>query len=451
MTARASHPRTRVTPLIGVACVALAVGLVAQSLPPTSSSGPVRPGSTTNWAAWVEPDFPFFSSVIDAGKAGPGFPSRNLTPRGLVLNLGGGYWAGFDVDLLRVAAIWEGNSVRPRALAPGSYHEPDRKTPGGQSPAPEPDGRVLAATGIYPGWQSGDRPSLDDPREPAPSPEEVGRGPLPEQMGRFKAVRLVRNGVELEYTVGGAPVREWMTVVENKDALSVVRDFEVGPATEPLWLILGSIAPGGNVGIGCASGPVPSLEVIGGVAPASVFAMRLPPRSETTRFCAQFVDRSAAPVPITRSIPKDLRAPRWPQEITTTVKPSTGRDPYVVDDIALPLDESLAAECAPRRHSVPEGWNGRAGHARRRRVAWPWFPRRRGANPLETLRVRPARAAHCGDPRRAGLRLRSQRHLAPARHEWRRGGRRPRALLERVRADRRHARVPVDRAPRSGR
>ena len=84
---------------------------------------------------------------------------------------------------------------------------------------------MWAANGIYPGWQSGDRPSLDDPREPAPSPEEVGRGPLPEQMGRFKAVRLVRNGVELEYTVGGATVREWMNVVENKDALSVVREF----------------------------------------------------------------------------------------------------------------------------------------------------------------------------------------------------------------------------------
>ena len=51
-----------------------------------------------------KPDFPFFSSVLDARRAGPGFPANNLTPRGLVVNLGRGYWVGFDTDLLRVAA-----------------------------------------------------------------------------------------------------------------------------------------------------------------------------------------------------------------------------------------------------------------------------------------------------------------------------------------------------------
>ncbi len=128
-----------------------------------------RAPAVSPWAEWIEPDFPFFSSVLDAGRAGPEFPTRNLTPRGLVLNLGRGHWVGFDTDLLRVAAVWRGNAVTPRALAPGSYHEPDRKTQGGQSPLPEPDGKVWAANGIYPGWQTGARPSLDDPREPAPT------------------------------------------------------------------------------------------------------------------------------------------------------------------------------------------------------------------------------------------------------------------------------------------
>src|SRR5262245_2236907 len=126
-------------------------------------------------AAWVEPDFPFYSSVLDARKAGATLPATNLSPRALVLNLGDGLWAAFDPDLLRVAALWRGNGVTPKALAPGSYHEPDKKTPGGQTPAPEPDGTVWVANGIYPGWQAGERLSLTDPREPAPSPEEVGR------------------------------------------------------------------------------------------------------------------------------------------------------------------------------------------------------------------------------------------------------------------------------------
>ena len=65
---------------------------------------------------------------------------------------------------------------------------------------------------------------------------------------------------------------------------------------------------------------------------------------------------------------------------------------------------------------------------------------RQGA--LAAVRVRPARADDARDSRRADLRLRQQRHLAAARHQRRRRGRRPRAVLQRVRADRRHARIP---------
>jgi len=128
-----------------------------------------------------------------------------------VLRVSRDVWAAFDVDLIRVAAIWRGNGVTPVALAPGSYHHPDKKTPGGQAPLPEPDGTVWIANGIYPGWQVGETVSLTDPREPAPSPEEVGRGPLAEELGRFKAVRQVADGVVLEYTAGGTDVQEQMS------------------------------------------------------------------------------------------------------------------------------------------------------------------------------------------------------------------------------------------------
>src|SRR5688500_3850943 len=151
---------------------------------------------TTHWGDWVEKDFPFFSSVVDVRDGGLK-AGRNLTPRGVVIDLGRGFWAAFDVDLLRVAAIWNGNAVTAKALAPGSYHIPDRKTPGGQSPLPEPAGRVWMVNGLYPGWQIGERLTFDDPREPAPTITEVGRGPLAEDAGRFKAVRLVRGGVIL--------------------------------------------------------------------------------------------------------------------------------------------------------------------------------------------------------------------------------------------------------------
>src|SRR5918997_299102 len=133
--------------LAGVAIVALTIPLAFGSSDPVAARQPssiaqsqaAQSQAAARWADWIEPEFPFFSSVLDARRAGPGFPANNVTPRGLVVNLGQGYWAAFDVDLLRVAALWRGNAVTPKALAPGSYHKSDKKTQPGQSAAPEPD------------------------------------------------------------------------------------------------------------------------------------------------------------------------------------------------------------------------------------------------------------------------------------------------------------------------
>ena len=191
-------------------------------------------------APWVEPDFPFYSSVLDARKAGAALPATNLSPRALVLNLGDGLWAAFDPDLLRVAAMWRGNGVTPKALAPGSYLEPDKKTPGGQTPAPEPDGTVWVANGIYPGWQAGERLSLTDPRDPAPSREEVGRGPVAESLGRFNAIRIERDRAVLEYSAAGVGVTESIVSAPKDGRPSIARRFQVGPSRTPLLLAIGA-------------------------------------------------------------------------------------------------------------------------------------------------------------------------------------------------------------------
>ena len=113
------------------------------------------------WGDWVEKDFPHFSSVLDARDL-PGFPKDNLTPRGLILNLGNNLWACFDTDLLRIAAIWEAEAgkppVTPEALAPGSYHLAGQKTKDGQ------EGVVYMPT-VYP-WTAKDMPN----------PLRLGRG-----------------------------------------------------------------------------------------------------------------------------------------------------------------------------------------------------------------------------------------------------------------------------------
>lgn len=298
-----------------------------------SASGPVGVAQSERpFASWLEADAPFFSSVIDASQAGPDFPQINLTPRGIVLKLGNDLWAAFDTDLLRVAAIWRGDSVTAKALAPGSYHEPDKKTPGGQFPAPEPDGKVLVANGIYPGWQTSSQPSFEDPREPAPTPSEVGRGPLAEDAGRFKAIRYVRGGVVLEYTAGGIDVSEWMTSTTEVGESVAERHFRVAPSSRPLLLAVGYT--GSDVAVSASSGVTVETAAIGA---NRVSLVRVPPHKEELHFAVAMAE-GFRPTASQRTIPAEAASPRWPQEVATKANLSRARSAYVVDTIALPLD-----------------------------------------------------------------------------------------------------------------
>jgi cytochrome c2/glucose/arabinose dehydrogenase len=333
------------TRMLAVIVVTLTCGAVSGT-----SSRQQPPASP--WAEWIEPDFPFFSSVLDAGRAGPGLPTRNLTPRGLILNLGSGHWVGFDTDLLRVAAMWRGKAVSPKALAPGSYQEPDRKTQGGQSP-PEPDGTVWVANGIYPGWQTGARPSVDDPRDPAPTAAEVGRGPVSADLARFQAVRLVRGGAVLEYVVRGADVREWMTVAEGNGRSAIVRTVTVAPAREPLWLMLGFKTADGSITACRSTGAAPAIEsfpmdpVIAGGEPGQLWGVKVPAHTEPVTLCIAHTDGPAIADVTAPAIPTTAPAPRWPQEVTTKVAVSTAKDAYVVDDFTLPIDNPWRRNVRP--------------------------------------------------------------------------------------------------------
>src|SRR5262245_20204975 len=83
------------------------------------------------WKPWIEPDFPFFSSGLDLRPQSPKDAKEwNITPRGIVLNLGHDCWACFDTDLLRISAIWTGKGVTADSLAPLSYQNKPLKTVG---------------------------------------------------------------------------------------------------------------------------------------------------------------------------------------------------------------------------------------------------------------------------------------------------------------------------------
>jgi mono/diheme cytochrome c family protein len=287
------------------------------------------------WAPWVEANFPFFSSTLDLRDYSPDAVPWNITPRGIILNLGNDCWACFDTDLLRVSAIWKGKGLTGESLAPLSYQNKPLKTVGGQSKLPKPDGTVWLLNGVYPGWQVGNKVSLEDPREPQPSVEEPGRGPISPEIGQFKAVHLTGKGVVLEYTAGGAQVLE--TITAQKNGGGVERHLRLAPNDQPVALLVGSF-PVLDKGLH-------DLEFVGAGGRLdrvdNVRVLKIPPHAgaiETTVTVGETSGAIVSKIQDAAPVTDEPSVTRWPQDIVTKATLSTAKDAYVVDDIALPTD-----------------------------------------------------------------------------------------------------------------
>lgn len=285
-----------------------------------------------DWSPFVEPNFPFFSSVLDARQAAPGWATNNLTPRGLILNLGHDMWACFDTDLLRVSAIWHGHSVTPVSMAQGSWSRPKAlvKAPEGQGKLPQISGTLWLANGIYPGWQSGSRLSFEDPREPAPDPREIGRGPLAQDYGRFKAIRLTSEGFRLEYEISGIAIEETIFSSTSSGTTTVHRHFQVAPHSSTLLVALGAPEPAQDRRILLSPSPQASL-----LKQNALNFLQLPPAREPVSIqVALGTDPKLVPHPRQSSLP----GRRWPQEVVTQGRLAPGTNTYVIDEVALPLE-----------------------------------------------------------------------------------------------------------------
>ena len=299
------------------------------------------PKGPSPWGDFVEKDFPFFSSVLDCRDLGEGFPKDNLTPRGLILNLGHNLWACFDTDLLRIACIWEGEEgkppVTPAALAPGSYHVAGQKTKDGQDDLPKPIGKVWLANGIYPGWQVGDKPSFTDPREPAPSEEEVGRGNLPNSS--FKSVAIQEDGdVVLEYWVAGILIREQIVASESDEGTQVERRFQVEACKEGISLSIGIVRKNvSESGISQFSETSSELlpkgvKVSTGQSKNQCMVTSFSPSQQAFRFSAGVINENKK---VVSTASQKLRS--WSSIPFTKATLSPKPDAYVIDDIPLPV------------------------------------------------------------------------------------------------------------------
>lgn len=323
--------------------------------PPKASAVP----ADTPWGDFVEKDFPFFSSVLDCRDLGADFPKDNLTPRGLILNLGHNLWACFDTDLLRISCVWEGEPgkppVTPEALAPGSYHIAGQKTKDGQEYLPKPVGKVWLTNGIYPGWQIGSQPTFTDPREPGPSPEEVGRGALPATGARFKSLRVQSyQHLEIRATLGEMELIGHIMLDVAKKTLA--QNWEIPPHAQPMTFQIGQLPPLENLSFSPEKveaftlGADKTQDSYFGIHCYSTSRIQLR-RDESNHVWVSLLPTSEAStldtlltitIPFATQEPviaanEKAGRPHWPETVASQAILSKSPDAYVIDDIPLPV------------------------------------------------------------------------------------------------------------------
>lgn len=193
------------------------------------------------FASYVEKEFPFFTQTVDARAFGEKAEKENLTPRGIVVPAGNGFYGCFDPDLLRWALFWKENAdgeyLTMSGMGTGSYRLPNRKAAPGQMELPTPLGIPVLAMPLRPGVSAGEKRVLTDPRDRGAAEKgEFGLGPVPIGTGRFEGLRLLGEGVQVEYRVGGTLVRERL----SSDGSHLLRELEVAAHESPIHLRIGA-------------------------------------------------------------------------------------------------------------------------------------------------------------------------------------------------------------------
>lgn len=210
----------------------------------TASAGVGAWRQQNPFADFVEPGFPFIVSTVDAGQLGGGFPERNLAVRCVILMLGNQSYACFDTDLLRVAAAWRGDFVTMTTMAQISYQQPGNKN----NAIPRILGKPVIATGIYPGWTSGE-PDFKDPRPAGPNPIAMGRGPIAASEGRWNGISVSGGDAVLSYTVAGTDIHEQVGSVVSGGQVGITRTFQIAATSMALALVVAEVPAGGQADV----------------------------------------------------------------------------------------------------------------------------------------------------------------------------------------------------------
>ena len=183
--------------------------------------------NSTKSTKFLEPNAPFLRSALTI-KDGEKY---NLVRRGLLIPLGGGYWACFDPDLLRWAAFWKA----PGGKAPLTYDSmaaisyPDGKAKAHAAPALQGD--LIFQNPELPGIGP-----VDSLRATLVNPPSTGVGPLPVQQGRWLGLRLFGKTPVLQYLVKGTAVSEFVSLNSSQ---MLQRHLRVAPHAQAIQINVG--------------------------------------------------------------------------------------------------------------------------------------------------------------------------------------------------------------------
>jgi len=197
------------------------------------------------YTPFADPTFPFFGLSVDASSEDA--PGSNWVPRGVVVRVSEQLWALYDVDLVRLAAVWRGGFPQGVTIAQHSYQNTKKKAGGGQKAVPRFKGRLLNATGMYPGlYAEATGIQATDPRDRGPDEGELGRGPVDfEKFGRWRGIELRGDETVVVYEAAGGTVRE--VIRPLAEGGGYCRTFEFTSLKEGVFITLGKdVRPAGD-------------------------------------------------------------------------------------------------------------------------------------------------------------------------------------------------------------
>ncbi len=245
-------------------------------------------------APFVEPNFPYISTSLDARRIGHGLPDTNVVARGLAMQLGNDAYACFDTDLLRWSVAWTGDFLTLVLSAQVSYSDFFKEN---KDELPVIKGKPAIATGMYAGW-SLDQPAFYDPRPDSQKVEGWRWGPTPTTVGRWNGAYIYDSSVVLSYSIGKIEIVE-MPGSETREGTTVfTRAFRKGKSDRRIYLNIGEVRDGTKTSLSGNSGyifqgeqrdSVTAVSMLGGNGAVNIFADRyitieLPESDRTEEF-----------------------------------------------------------------------------------------------------------------------------------------------------------------------